>query len=71
MKATYDKIADAMYLRVKNGRVARTQKLNSRLLVDIDKKGNILGIEMLDVSSQISRQSITSTLKAGKIPVAV
>jgi uncharacterized protein YuzE len=71
MKATYDKITDAMYLRLKNGKVARTQKIEDRLLVDVDKKGNILGIEMLDVSSQTSKKSMIDTLQAGKIPVSI
>ncbi len=71
MKARYDKVADAMYLYVKKGKIARTRKLEDRLLVDVDKKGNVLGIEMLDVSSQISRQGIANTIRSGKIPVVV
>ena len=71
MKATYDKVADAMYLRLKNGKVSRTRKFDNLLLVDMDKKGNILGIEMLDVSSQVSKQSIASAIRTGTIPVAV
>jgi uncharacterized protein YuzE len=70
MKARYDKVADAMYLYVKKGKVARTRKVDDRLLVDVDRKGNIIGIEMLDVSSQISRRGVARTLRAGKIPVA-
>lgn len=70
MKATYDKVADAMYFRLKTGKVAHTKALDDRLVVDLDKKGNILGIEILDASSQMSKQNIASTTKAGKISVA-
>lgn len=70
MKATYDKVADAMYFRFKAGKIARTKGLDDKLIVDLDKKGNILGLEILDASSQISKQNIASTIRAGKIPVA-
>ncbi|HEV8666952.1 MAG TPA: DUF2283 domain-containing protein [Candidatus Paceibacterota bacterium] len=71
MKATYDKVADAMYFRFKTGKISRTQKLEDKLIVDLDKKGNILGLEILDASSQISKQNIASTIKAGRIPLAI
>lgn len=67
MTTTYDKVADAMYLRFNTGKVAHTKKLDDRLIVDLDKKGNILGLEILDASSQLSKQNIASTLRAGKI----
>ena len=53
MKISYDKIADALYIYLRSGKVAKTKKVTSRLLIDMDKKGNVLGIEMLDVSHQI------------------
>jgi len=53
MKISYDKIADALYIYLRSGKVAKTKKVTSRLLIDMDRKGNVLGIEMLDVSHQI------------------
>jgi len=38
--------------------VAKTKKVTSRLLIDVDKRGNVLGIEMLDVSRQIPKKEI-------------
>jgi uncharacterized protein YuzE len=54
MKITHDKLADALYVTFKKGVVARTLKLEDRLLVDTDKKGSILGIEILNASTQIA-----------------
>ncbi len=71
MKATYDKEADAMYLRLKKGKVYKTLEMSDFLLADVDKKGKVLGIEMLFVSHQITKKNIANTLRAGKIPVAV
>lgn len=58
MRISYDKVADAMYIYLKKGKVTRTIKINSRVFVDIDKKGNVIGIEMLDVSHQIPKKEI-------------
>lgn len=58
MKISYDKIADAMYIYMRKGRATKTIKVSSRLLIDVDKKGNVLGIEMLDVSHQIPKKEI-------------
>jgi len=58
MKISYDKIADALYIYLRKGKVAKTKKVTSRLLIDVDKRGNVLGIEMLDVSRQIPKKEI-------------
>jgi uncharacterized protein YuzE len=52
MKINYDKISDAIYLFLKKGKIKKTIKMEDRLIVDIDSKGNILGIEMLNASTQ-------------------
>jgi len=52
MNITYDKIADAVYMKVSQATVARTVKLDDTLLVDKDHNGNIVGLEILDASSQ-------------------
>jgi len=58
MKITYDKIADAMYIYFRKGKVAKTIKVKPNLLIDVDKKGGVLGIEILDVSHQIPKKEI-------------
>lgn len=52
MNITYDKIADAVYMKVSQATVAQTVKLDDALLVDKDSHGNIVGLEILDASSQ-------------------
>ncbi len=56
MKITHDKAADALYVTFKKGVVSHTVKLDDRLLVDTDKKGNIVGIEILNASTQIANK---------------
>lgn len=52
MKIKYDIMADAVYVNVSSEKVARTVKTNERFLVDVDKKGNVVGIEILDATNQ-------------------
>ncbi|OGI91885.1 hypothetical protein A3A09_00410 [Candidatus Nomurabacteria bacterium RIFCSPLOWO2_01_FULL_42_20] len=56
MKITYDKIADAMYIYLNKAKVAKTIKMADKLLVDLDRSGKVLGIEVLDASSQIKQK---------------
>jgi len=58
MEVTYDPKADALNITFRKGKVAKTIKVTSRLLIDVDKRGNVLGIEMLDVSRQIPKKEI-------------
>jgi len=55
MKVTYDKIADASYMTLRKGKVAKTVEINRDVIADLDKKGNVLGIEILGV---LERQKI-------------
>ena len=57
MKITYDKIANVAYMTLRKGKVAKTVEMSESVIVDLDKKGNILGIEMLDASKQFPRES--------------
>ena len=52
MEVKYDIMADAIYVNVGSGKIARTVKSDERFLVDVDEAGNVVGIEILDVSSQ-------------------
>ena len=70
MKITYDKIADAAYMTLRKGKVARTVEMSESVIVDLDKKGHLLGIEMLDASNQLSRASIKNGVTMG-IPVEI
>lgn len=50
MKITYDKMANATYMTLHNGKVAKTVEISSNVIADFDKKGNVLGIEVLCVT---------------------
>ena len=72
MKINYDKIADAVYFSLTKGKVASTVEMDDRLIVDLDKTGNIIGIELLDASTQMGTgaNSLEKIVRTG-IPVHI
>ncbi|MCK5060146.1 MAG: DUF2283 domain-containing protein [Candidatus Pacebacteria bacterium] len=52
MKINYDKVADAIYFTVKNAKVAKSVKVDDHLVVDMSSDGEIVGMELLDASSE-------------------
>jgi len=60
MKVTYDKEADAMYIyleKIKPSGAKGTVRLNDDILVDLDAKNKMIGIEILDVSKNVDVKS--------------
>lgn len=55
MKITYDKKVDAMYIKLRAGRYDHTKKVTDDILVDISKKGEVLGLEILDASKNVGK----------------
>ena len=53
MKINYDPKVDAVYFEFSKGAYYHTRKVNDDVLVDEDKKGKVLGIEILDASINI------------------
>ena len=70
MKITYDKIANAAYMTLRAGKVAKTVEMSGNVIVDLDKKGNLLGIEMLDAANQLPKEGLSKNVVAG-IPVEI
>jgi len=60
MKISYDKTADALYLRLKAERVSKTLKMQNKVLVDVDTEGGVMGVEILGVSKQLPKGALGS-----------
>ena len=59
MEISYNKEADAMYIEFRKGEFAKNKKVDDFTIIDIDKNNNILGIELLDASKRIPKESLT------------
>ena len=53
MKITFDKEADAIYIEFSTGEFKSNKKIDEDTIIDLDEKGNILGIELLNVANRI------------------
>ncbi len=59
MEITYDKEADAMYIEFRKGDFAKNKKVDEFTIIDMDSNGNLLGIELLEVSKRIPLASLS------------
>ena len=53
MKMQYDSKIDAVYIELAKGIYSNTRKVSDVILVDEDRKGKVLGIEILDAMKNI------------------
>lgn len=57
----YDPIADALYIRVRDDKVHDTIEVSKNIIVDLNDKGEIIGIEILNFSkSKISLNELVT-----------
>jgi uncharacterized protein YuzE len=60
MKLEYDKAVDAAYLsverRIKKGEVKKTVEVNKDIFIDLNNKGKLLGIEILNASKVLNKK---------------
>ncbi len=49
MKITYDKEAEAAYIYFSEEKSFKTVRLNDQVLIDVDKAGKPVGVEILDL----------------------
>ena len=53
MKITYDSDADAIYIYLdEEAKVERTKEIEKDIIVDYDKQGNVIGVELLFVKEK-------------------
>ena len=50
MNWKFDEVADAAYLRLSEGKIARTLQLAENVTLDVDAQGRPVGLEVLSVS---------------------
>ena len=52
MKIRYDPDADAMYLTLRKDKVARTKEIDENTVIDFNKSGQVIGVEILFVKER-------------------
>ena len=59
----FDEQAAALYLKLRQGKVASTEPLAENVIVDLDSKGKLLGLELL-LSPQMKPETRRKLLEA-------
>lgn len=60
MKIEYSKEGDAIYVYFKEDFVAKSKEIEDGIIIDFDEKGELIGIEVLDVSRRFSLSDIVN-----------
>src|SRR5437016_11853373 len=53
LRVKHDPVADAVWVKLREGQYAETRELDSRRLLDIAADGTVLSVELLDVSDGV------------------
>lgn len=59
MEITFDKQADAIYIYLKKKKVFETKEITDDTIADLDKDGNVIGIEILSASKRIPIEKLS------------
>lgn len=68
MKISLDLKADALYIKFQDGTFFKNKKIDNDTIIDLDKKGRILGIELLNAHKRISAKGLKDIIVS--MPVA-
>ena len=69
VRIEYDSKADAMYIWLRKARYEISEELAENVIIDLDKRGHIIGIEILDASKNLGKQLINKILSTEKLAV--
>lgn len=66
MKVIYDRETDTLSIILRSGKVAESDEPRPGLIMDYDKSGRLVSIELLDASEQVhGPQTVEFALTAG------
>lgn len=68
MKIIFDKEADALYIELSSAEFASNKKIDDDTIIDLDKDGKIIGIELLSVSKRISKDFLSDIVVKNLVP---
>lgn len=60
MKLEYSKEADALYVYFREVEVTKSKEVEEGVVVDLDKEGHIVDIEVLDASKRLTAKELVN-----------
>ena len=70
MRIIYDKEVDIMSIELNDKVFAKNKKIDDFTMLDLDKKGKIIGIELLNASKRMPKKSLSKVYIKNLIPMA-
>ena len=71
VRVEYSEKSDAMYIWLRQAKYDISEELAENVIMDLDKRGRIIGIEVLDASKNIGKELVTKILETEKLVTAV
>ncbi len=66
MKISYDKKVDALNVSLRSGTVSKTLEVAPEIMIDVDKNGHTLNIEIIGASEKIGKKNFGTITVGGK-----
>ncbi len=60
MRINYDEKADALYIKLKESEYYESDEIKEGFILDYDRGGNIIGIEILDASEYLLPEELAT-----------
>ena len=70
VRVEYDSKADAMYIWLRKARYEISEELAENVIIDLDKSGRIIGIEILDATKNLGKELVNRILSTEKLVTA-
>lgn len=70
MKIEYDPEADALYIQIREAHPSDNIDIEEGVTVDVDERGHIVGLEILDASKRLSPSDLAS-ITIEKLPLEI
>lgn len=67
VKVEYDKKADALYIWLRKAKYDISEELAENVILDLDKNGRVIGIEVLGASKSLGQEIVTKIINTEKI----
>ena len=71
VRIEYDEKADAMYIWLRKAMYDISEELAENVVIDLDKNGRIIGIEVLDASKNLGKELVGRILQTEKVAVPI
>jgi uncharacterized protein YuzE len=60
MRIEYSKDIDALYIRLREAKIADSLDIEEGVTMDLDENGHVVGLEILDATEKMSLSDITN-----------